>query len=102
MIPVVMASAALAVAAVSAFSIIGLTAVFTGARWAVVAMGAAMECAKLSAVAWLGRRYACLKASDGVSRQSVRNASAILHHELGVVEVLDRPRWLEAAWRRYA
>ncbi|MFY9839208.1 MAG: hypothetical protein WAK55_22580 [Xanthobacteraceae bacterium] len=59
MLPVVMACAALAVAAVSAsFSIIGLTAVFTGAFWAVVGMGVAMECAKLSAVGWLGRRYA--------------------------------------------
>jgi hypothetical protein len=58
-IPVVMACAALAVGAVSAsFSIIGLTAVFTGAFWPVVGMGTAMECAKLSAVAWLGRRYA--------------------------------------------
>jgi hypothetical protein len=40
MIPVVMACAALAVAAVSAsFSIIGLTAVFAGAFWPVVGMG---------------------------------------------------------------
>jgi hypothetical protein len=66
LIPAVMACAALAVAAVSAtFSIIGLTAVFTGAFWAVVGMGAAMECAKLSAVAWLGRRYAASRALKG-------------------------------------
>ena len=65
-IPAVMACAALAVAVVSAtFSIIGLTAVFTGAFWAVVGMGAAMECAKLSAVAWLGRRYATPRALKG-------------------------------------
>jgi hypothetical protein len=66
LIPVVMACAALAVAAVSAsFSIIGLTAVFTGAFWSVVGMGAAMECAKLSAVGWLGRRYAAPRALKG-------------------------------------
>jgi hypothetical protein len=66
LIPVVMACAALAVAAVSAsFSIIGLTAVFTGAFWAVVGMGVAMECAKLSAVGWLGRRYATSHALKG-------------------------------------
>jgi hypothetical protein len=66
LIPIVMACAALAVAAVSAsFSIIGLTAVFTGAFWAVVGMGAAMECAKLSAVGWLGRRYATSRALNG-------------------------------------
>ena len=65
-IPTVMACAALAVAVVSAaFSIIGLTAVFTGAFWAVVGMGAAMECAKLSAVAWLGRHYATPRALKG-------------------------------------
>ena len=66
LIPIVMACAALAVAGVSAsFSIIGLTAVFTGAFWAVVGMGAAMECAKLSAVGWLGRRYATSRALKG-------------------------------------
>lgn len=58
LVPFVVALAALAVAAVSgSFSVIGLTAVFTGAFWPVVGMGAALECAKLSAVAWLGRRY---------------------------------------------
>jgi hypothetical protein len=66
MLPVAMACAALAVAATSAsFSIIGLTAVFTGAFWPVVGMGAAMECAKLSAVGWLGRRYATSRALKG-------------------------------------
>jgi hypothetical protein len=66
LIPIVMACAALAVAAVSAsFSIIGLTAVFTGAFWAVVGMGAAMECAKLSAVGWLGRHYATSRVLKG-------------------------------------
>jgi hypothetical protein len=50
--------AALAIAAVSgSFSIVGLTAVFTGAVWPVTGMGVALEAAKLTAVAWLGRRY---------------------------------------------
>jgi hypothetical protein len=47
---------ALSLAGVSAgFAITGLTAVFIGAFWPVVAMGAALELGKLSAVAWLGR-----------------------------------------------
>jgi hypothetical protein len=58
-VPVVLLCAALAVAAVSgSFSIIGLTAVFTGAFWPILGMGIALETAKLAAVAWLGRRYA--------------------------------------------
>ena len=58
-VPFALLCAALAVAAVSgSFSIIGLTAVFTGAFWPIVGMGIALETAKLSAVAWLGRRYA--------------------------------------------
>jgi hypothetical protein len=58
-VPVALLCAALAVAAVSgSFSIIGLTAVFTGAFWPIVGMGIALETAKLAAVAWLGRRYA--------------------------------------------
>jgi hypothetical protein len=49
-------TAALALATVSAgFSVTGLTAVFIGAYWPVVGMGAALELGKLSAVAWLGR-----------------------------------------------
>jgi hypothetical protein len=49
--------AALSLAACSAgFSIVGLTAIFAGAFWPVVAMGAALEFGKLSAVAWLGQR----------------------------------------------
>ncbi len=48
---------ALALASVSAgFAIMGLTAIFRGAEWSVVAMGAAMELGKLTAVAWLGCR----------------------------------------------
>jgi hypothetical protein len=48
-------TAALALAAVSGgFSISGMTAVFIGAFWPVVCMGAAIELGKLSAVAWLG------------------------------------------------
>ncbi len=38
------------------FSIYGLTAIFAGAFWPVVAMGGALELGKLSAVAWLGQR----------------------------------------------
>jgi len=54
--PMIVAGAALAVAAVSgAFSIVGLTAVFTGAFWPIIAMGGALETAKVVAVAWLGR-----------------------------------------------
>jgi hypothetical protein len=62
-IPLVMAGAALAVAAVSgSFSVIGLTAIFAGSFLPVIGMGAALEAAKLSAVAWLGRRYAAPRA----------------------------------------
>lgn len=51
-------TAALLLAACSAgFSIYGLTAIFAGAFWPVVAMGAALELGKLSAVAWLGQRH---------------------------------------------
>jgi hypothetical protein len=50
--------AALSLATCSAgFSICGLTAIFAGALWPVVAMGAALELGKLSAVAWLGQRH---------------------------------------------
>jgi hypothetical protein len=57
--------AALGLATVSAgFSITGLTAVFTGAFWPVIGMGAALELGKLSAVAWLGRRE-CSRALRG-------------------------------------
>ena len=49
--------AALALAACSAaFSISGLTSIFTGAFWAVIGLGVAFEIGKLSAVAWLGHR----------------------------------------------
>jgi hypothetical protein len=49
--------AALMLATVSAgFSISGLTSIFIGAFWPVVAMGCALELGKLSAVAWLSRR----------------------------------------------
>jgi hypothetical protein len=48
-------TASLACATVSGgFSIVGLTAIFAGAFWPVVAMGVALETGKLSAVAWLG------------------------------------------------
>jgi hypothetical protein len=48
-------TAAFSLAAVSAgFSITGMTAIFVGAFWPVIAMGIALEVGKLSAVAWLG------------------------------------------------
>jgi hypothetical protein len=59
LVPLVLLFAALCVATVSgSFSIVGLTAVFTGAFWPIIAMGIALEIAKLSGVAWLGGRYA--------------------------------------------
>ena len=58
-VPFVLLCAALAVAGVSGtFSVVGLTAIFAGSFWSVIGMGVALEAAKLSAVAWLGRRYA--------------------------------------------
>ncbi len=57
--PVVTAAtlvAALTLATVSAgFSISGLTSIFVGSFWPVIAMGVALEAGKLSAVAWLGQ-----------------------------------------------
>jgi hypothetical protein len=65
-VPFVLLCAALAVAAVSgSFSVIGLTAVFTGAFWPILCMGVALETAKLSAVAWLGRRYVASRIVKG-------------------------------------
>jgi hypothetical protein len=50
--------AALALATVSGgFSVYGMTSIFTGALYPVIAMGAALELGKLSAVAWLGHRH---------------------------------------------
>jgi hypothetical protein len=47
---------ALGLASCSAyFSISGLTAIFAGAYWPIIAMGVALEAGKLSGVAWLGR-----------------------------------------------
>jgi len=49
---------ALALACVSAaFSIDGLTAIFAGAFWAVITMGAALEAGKLVAAAWLTEHW---------------------------------------------
>jgi hypothetical protein len=49
---------ALALASVSAaFSIDGLTAIFAGAFWPVITMGAALEAGKLVAVAWLTEHW---------------------------------------------
>jgi urease gamma subunit len=51
-------AAALGVAGVAAtFNIVGLTHVFNGAFWPVIAMGIALEVSKLAAIIWLGRRY---------------------------------------------
>jgi hypothetical protein len=48
--------AALALASVSAgFSITGMTSIFIGAFWPVIAMEVALEAGKMSAVAWRGR-----------------------------------------------
>jgi len=58
-VPAVTLLAALTLAAVSAgFSIIGLTSIFAGAFWPIIAMGCAFEFGKVAAVTWLGRRYA--------------------------------------------
>ena len=63
---VLLCTSLLAVAAVlGSFSVIGLTAVFTGAFWPIICMGVALETAKLSAVAWLGRRYAASRIVKG-------------------------------------
>jgi len=50
--------AALALATVSAgYSITGLTSIFVGSFWPVVALGVSFELGKLSAVAYLGRHW---------------------------------------------
>jgi hypothetical protein len=49
---------ALALACVSAaFSIVGLTAIFAGAFWSVITMGATLEAGKLVAAAWLTENW---------------------------------------------
>jgi hypothetical protein len=51
-------SAAVALTSVSAaFSIDGLTAIFAGAFWSVIAMGMALEVGKLVATAWLRENW---------------------------------------------
>jgi hypothetical protein len=60
MVPVKLAAfiVALALACVSAaFSIDGLTAIFAGAFWPVITMGAALEAGKLVAAAWLTEHW---------------------------------------------
>src|SRR6201982_4330750 len=60
MMPVKLAAfiVALALAGVSAaFSIDGLTAIFAGAFWPVITMGAALEAGKLVAAAWLAEHW---------------------------------------------
>lgn len=52
-------ASALALATVSAgFSITGMTSIFIGSFWPVIAMGVALEAGKLSAVSWLARHRA--------------------------------------------
>jgi hypothetical protein len=64
--------AALGLAAVSAFfSITGLTSIFIGAFWPVIAMGIALEIGKLCAVAWLGHH-------SGVASWRLRTALGAL------------------------
>jgi hypothetical protein len=58
-VPAVTLTAGLALACVSAgFSIVGLTAIFTGAFWPIIGMGVAFELGKISAVMWFGRSAA--------------------------------------------
>src|SRR6266481_4810833 len=65
-------TAALALATVSGgFSITGMTSIFVGAYWPVIAMGVAIEVGKLSAVAWLGHQR-------GTASWRLRTALAIL------------------------
>jgi hypothetical protein len=53
---VVAFGAAIGLASISAFfGIIGLTKVFSGAFWPVIAMGITLETAKLAGITWLGR-----------------------------------------------
>jgi hypothetical protein len=81
-------TAALLLAVCSAgFSICGLTAIFAGAFWAVVAMGAALELGKLSAVAWLGQRH-----GDHVLRGALVALVAVLMvlNSIGVYGFLSR------------
>jgi hypothetical protein len=64
--------AALSLATVSAFfSITGLTSIFIGAFWPVIAMGIALEIGKLCAVAWLGHH-------SGVASWGLRTALGAL------------------------
>jgi hypothetical protein len=76
--------AALALATCSAaFSISGLTAIFAGAWWPVVGMGAALEVGKLSAVAWLA------PAEASGQRRGARPLRAALVALVAVLMVLN-------------
>jgi hypothetical protein len=110
-VPFVLLAAALAVAAVSgAFSIVGMTAIFAGAFWAVIGMGVALESAKLSAVAWLGRDYRASHALKGaivmlvVALMALNVIGAygflakahIAHEVVGEAQVADHQAQIEA------
>jgi hypothetical protein len=110
-VPFVLLSTALAVAAVSgSFSIIGLTAVFTGAFWPIVGMGIALETAKLAAVAWLGRRYAAsrivktaivalvgaLMALSAIGSYGFLAKAHLDHAVVGEAQVMDHKARIEA------
>lgn len=56
--PILIFSSALLLAGVAAyFSILGLTAIFPGAFWAIVIMGSALEVGKLVTAVWLHRNW---------------------------------------------
>jgi hypothetical protein len=110
-VPFVLLAAALAVAAVSgAFSIVGMTAIFAGAFWPVIGMGVALESAKLSAVAWLGRGYRASHALKGaivmlvVALMALNVIGAygflakahIAHEVVGEAQVADHQAQIEA------
>src|SRR5436190_8387743 len=95
---------ALGLAAVSGFfSIVGLTSIFLGSFWSVVAMGTAFEGAKLSAVALLGHRcvasgalqfaigmlIAALMALNGVGAYGFLARAQITHAVADEIQVAD-------------
>lgn len=72
--------AALGLATISgSFSVDGLTAIFVGAFVPVIAMGVALECGKLAAVAWLSR----------YGRQAPRALSAVMVVLIAALMILN-------------
>jgi hypothetical protein len=102
--------AALSLAAVSAgFSITGMTSIFVGSFWPVIAMGVALEFGKLSAVAWLGRYHGSmplraglvvlvvvLMALNAVGAYGFLSRAHIDHAVAGEVTILARDAEVEA------